>query len=188
MNLWANVGHLLATGYKSLFRNHLNHENGKVSNVCTFLGIPILATIITFYFNISAQSFSNDILTTLSIFLAITLGVIFLIPEKLSQKVEKLTIDDEARRNYIKRYKLFCSLFIKRLTFVLVLSVLLIIVSITLNAATPNEPISHSYINWGLRCTSSLIFGTFVLAILAILKLIVDIYIFLMDELKAIRD
>jgi len=186
MNLWANVWQLLKTGYSSLFHNHLNYRSGKASNAFTFIVVPIFAAFITFYFRISAQSLSNDILTTLSIFLAITLGVIFLIPDKLAQKVEKLTQNDEARTNYIKRYKLFCSIFIKRLSFVLVLSVLLIIASVALNA------ISTTYLctdapNMTVRIISASIFGSFVLAILSILKLIIDIYIFLMDELKGIE-
>lgn len=174
MIFWKHIYQLLSIGFLSLFESNNGIVRHNWGNILTFIGIPIAIGVGCLLCSISAKAISNDILTTLSIFLAIALGVIFIVPDKLAKKVESNISDNESRVNYLNRYKNFCRLFVRRLTFVLVLSVFLIITSVLLQMFPASVEI---YV-------SAIIFMMFSLAILAILKLVIDIYGFLMEEIN----
>lgn len=175
MNLWHHTWELIKIGYNSLFKSPNGYGNNKIPGLITYLGIPLLIIIGSIYFNVTIhESLVSDILTVLSIFLAITLGVIFIVPDKLSKRLESDSSTNESDVNSRVRYKNFCRLFIQRLSFILILSVVLIILTIIMQIL----PNSCEVI------LSSLIFGLFALSILGILKLIIDIYIFLIDDIN----
>lgn len=174
MTFWKHIWHLLRIGFLSLFESNNGIVKNNVGSWLTFVGVPLAIGCGCLFWSISAKAISNDILTTLSIFLAIALGVIFIVPDKLVKKVEGNLSDNESKINYLGRYKNFCKLFIRRLTFVLVLSVFLIIISVLLQMI---PPVVDIYI-------SAVVFMMFTLAILSILKLVIDIYGFLMEEIN----
>lgn len=174
MTFWRHIWYLLRVGFLSLFESNNGVVKTGISYWLTFIGIPIAIGIGCFLCSVSAKTIANDILTTLSIFLAIALGVIFIVPDKLAKKVESNFSENESRINYLARYKNFCKLFIRRLTFVLVLSVFLIIISILLQMFPKDIEI----------LASAIVFMMFTLAILSILKLVIDIYGFLMEEIN----
>ena len=177
MTLWHHTLELLRLGFKSLFKSPDGDSNVSTANIITFVVIPLFVIGGCIYYGvIIKESLVSDILTVLSIFLAITLGVIFIVPDKLSKRLEDDTSTNESDVNSRIRYKNFCKLFIQRLSFVLVLCVLLIILTILMEIL----PSIASNI------FSSLIFGLFALSILSILKLIIDIYVFLMYDLSQI--
>ena len=177
MSLWGHTWELIKYGYGSFFKDHDNFNGWTVSNVLTFVGIPIGVVICgcIFKYSISTDLIS-DILTILSIFLAITLGVIFIVPDKLSKRLEIDDSENETNKNDRKRYKNFCKLFIQRLSFVLILCVVVIILTILMKWLPKTFDI----------LLSSFIIGFFILSILCILKLIVDIYQFLTKDLNEI--
>lgn len=167
MTLWHHTWELLRVGFSSLFKSPNGHCNVSIASVITFAAIPLLVIAGCIYHDvIIKESLVSDILAVLSIFLAITLGVIFIVPDKLSKRLEDDTSTNESDVNSRMRYKNFCKLFIQRLSFVLVLCVLLIILTILMEIL----PSIASNI------FSSLIFGLFALSILSILKLIIDIF------------
>lgn len=175
MTLWYHTLELVRIGFISLFKSPDGNRNVSIANVITFVALPLLAIVgCMCYGIIIKESLVSDILTVLSIFLAITLGVIFIVPDKLSKRLEEDTSSNESDVNSRIRYKNFCKLFIQRLSFVLVLCVLLIILTIVMEIL----PCFASNI------ISSLIIGLFSLSILSILKLIIDIYVFLMSDLS----
>lgn len=174
MTFWKHIWHLLRIGFLCLFESNNGVVKNSFGSWLTFLGLPLIIGLGCLYCSISAKAISNDILTTLSIFLAIALGVIFIVPDKLAKKVADNLSENESRINYLGRYKNFCKLFIRRLTFVLVLSVLLIIISVILQMIS--SPIEFFI--------SAVVFMMFTLAILSILKLIIDIYGFLIEEIN----
>lgn len=177
MTLWHHTWELLRIGFNSLFKSPDGYRNVSIANVTTFAVLPILVIVGCIYYKVIIQdSLVSDILTVLSIFLAITLGVIFIVPDKLSKRLGDDISTNESDVNSRIRYKNFCKLFIQRLSFVLVLCVLLIILTIMMEIL----PSSASNI------FSSLIFGLFALSIISILKLIIDIYVFLMADLSQI--
>lgn len=176
MNLWQNTWELIKIGYNSLFKDPTGYGKVKISGVLTFAGLPLLIILGCLCLNITIQeSLVSDILTVLSIFLAITLGVIFIVPDKLTKRLEADISTNESDVNSRNRYKRFCRLFIQRLSFILILSVILIILTIIMQIL----PSCCEVI------LSSLIFGFFALSILSILKLIIDIYIFLIDDIDS---
>lgn len=177
MQLWKHIWQLLKIGFLSLFESNNGINNHKFGNFITYIGIPFLIVICSYSFSVKADGISDDILTTLSIFLAIALGVIFIVPDKLTKKIETQTSTNESRLKFLDRYKKFCILFIRRLSFVLVLSVIIIIASVVLKMV---EGIIA-------KLLSAFILGLFTLAILSILKLIVDIYGFLVDEINSLK-
>lgn len=174
MTFWKHIWHLLRIGFLSLFESNNGIVRNNFGSWFTFVGLPIIIGLGCLYCSISAKAISNDILTTLSIFLAIALGVIFIVPDKLAKKIESNVSENESRINYMSKYKNFCKLFVQRLTFVLVLSVFLIIISVLLQMFPSSVEI---YI-------SAVVFMMFTLAILSILKLVIDIYGFLMEEIN----
>lgn len=175
MILWHHTWELLRVGFNSLFKSPDGYRNVSFANVITFVILPLLVMAGCIYYNvIIKETLVSDILTVLSIFLAITLGVIFIVPDKLSKRLEDDTSTNESDVNSRIRYKNFCKLFIQRLSFVLVLCVLLIILTIFLEILP--KIVSN--------ILSSIIFGLFALSILSILKLIIDIYVFLMSDLS----
>lgn len=177
MTIWRHTWELLHVGFNSLFKSPDGYRNASTTNVITFVILPLLVIGGGIYYKVTIkESLVSDILTVLSIFLAITLGVIFIVPDKLSKRLEDDTSTNESDVNSRIRYRNFCKLFIQRLSFVLVLCVLLIILTILMEIL----PSIASNI------LSSLIFGLFALSILSILKLIIDIYVFLMSDLSQI--
>lgn len=175
MTLWYHTLELVRIGFISLFKSPDGNRNVSIANVITFVVLPLFTIVGCICYDIIIkESLVSDILTVLSIFLAITLGVIFIVPDKLSKRLEEDTSSNESDVNSRIRYKNFCKLFIQRLSFVLVLCVLLIILSIVMEIL----PCFASNI------ISSLIIGLFALSILSILKLIIDIYVFLMSDLS----
>ena len=177
MILWRHTWELIHDGFNSLFKSPDGYRTVSISNVFTFCVIPLIVIIGCVWFNVTIkESLVSDILTVLSIFLAITLGVIFIVPDKLSKRLENDSSTNETDVNSRVRYKNFCKLFIQRLSFVLVLCVVLIILTIFME-------IMHGIASIFF---SSLIFGFFALSILSILKLIIDIYVFLMEDLSHI--
>lgn len=175
MTIWRDTWELLHVGFNSLFKSPDGYHNVSTTNVITFVILPLLVIGSCIYYNVTIkESLVSDILTVLSIFLAITLGVIFIVPDKLSKRLEDDTSTNESDVNSRIRYKNFCKLFIQRLSFVLVLCVLLIILTILMEILP----------SIASNVFSSLIFGLFALSILSILKLIIDIYVFLMSDLS----
>lgn len=175
MKLWYHTLELVRIGFISLFKSPDGNRNVSIANVITFVALPLLAIVgCMCYGIIIKESLVSDILTVLSIFLAITLGVIFIVPDKLSKRLEEDTSSNESDVNSRIRYKNFCKLFIQRLSFVLVLCVLLIILAIVMEIL---QGVASGIF-------SSLIIGLFTLSILSILKLIIDIYVFLMSDLS----
>lgn len=177
MTLWLHTWELLRVGFNSLFKSPDGDSHVSIANIITFVAVPLLVIVGCIYYDVAIkEDLVSDILTILSIFLAITLGVIFIVPDKLSKRLEGDTSTNESDVNSRTRYKNFCKLFIQRLSFVLVLCVLLIILTILMEILP----------NIASTIFSSLIFCLFALSILSILKLIIDIYVFLMSDLSQI--
>lgn len=173
--MWRLTIELIWIGFKSLFATPNRQRINIVTGIITYIIIPVTIIISSWASCVTInQNLISDILTIISIFLAITLGVSFIVPEKLSKRIEGDISQNESDVNARIRYKNFCTIFIKRLTFVLVLSVLLIILTI----------IMQIFPTWLTIPLSSIILGLFTLSILSILKLIIDIYIFLINDIS----
>lgn len=176
--MWHSTVELIYTGFKSLFLNPNGFGSSIISGITTYVIIPCIVVCISFLYKIQIQeSLVSDILTILSIFLAITLGVIFIVPDKLTKRFVQENSQNESDKNAKIRYRNFCKLFIQRLSFILVLSVILIVATIIMKVSSDKL----------LLIFSSLVMGMFTMSILCILKLIVDIYIFLMDDISRIQ-
>lgn len=175
MTLWNQTLELLKIGYISLFKKVGGEKNLSLSNIFAFIILPIIVFGGCIYSKvIIKEGLVSDIITVLSIFLGITLGVIFIVPDKLSQRLESDTSTNESDVESRLRYKRFCKLFIQRLSFVLILCVILIILSLIVELISRTAAI----------LVSAIIIGLFVLSILSILKLIIDIYVFLMTDIE----
>ncbi len=178
MNIWRDTLELIWTGFKSLFREPNGIGNCTISGVLTYVGVPLIVSICSILFNVLIkESLISDILTVLSIFLAITLGVIFIVPDKLSKRLDSDTSENQSDINSRIRYKNFCRLFIQRLSFILVMSVVLIILTIIMQIIS----------DFCMVILSGIILGLFALSILSILKLVIDIYVFLMADINRMR-
>lgn len=146
MTLWLHTWELLRVGFNSLFKSPDGDCNFNIANIITFAAVPLLVIAGCIYYDVTIkETLVSDILTILSIFLAITLGVIFIVPDKLSKRLEDDTSTNESDVNSRIRYKNFCKLFIQRLSFVLVLCVLLIILTILMEIL-PNIASIYSHL------------------------------------------
>lgn len=179
MILIKNTLYVLKIGFISLFKNSSGYKDGFVANVIIFAIVPILIGILS-YFNgfFINNDLISDILTIISIFLAITLGVIFIVPEKLAKRLDMDNSKNESDQYNRKRYTNFCKLFIQRLSFVLILCVFMIMSTYMIKIF----PVT-------IKCIiSSLVLTLFSLSLFCILKLVVDIYIFLISDIDNLNN
>jgi|GEM_PF-1941328 len=107
MNIWGYIIKLLIHGFLSLLELNNGSKFVIIGNIITFICVPILYSIYCYNNSVNVAERINDILTTISIFLAIALGVIFIVPDKLTNRIKQITTENESDVLYIKKIQGF---------------------------------------------------------------------------------
>lgn len=129
---------IIKDGISSLFYNIDGNKNSKNKIYILFMGIPLVIAI--YFRNEDMSSIIDDLLSCLSIFTALIFSVLFIVPDKLSQRIKDYQEKrNEGTHNYLTRYLNFSRIFIKQLSFIIVLCIVLIVLLIIqkIHSSTP---------------------------------------------------
>lgn len=180
--MFRQIIRIIKDGINSLFDNIEGNKNSKNKIRFIFIGIPLVIAV--YFRNENMSNIIDDLLSCLSIFTALIFSVLFIVPDKLSgrindlQEKEKKEKEEEknSTHNYLIRYLNFSSIFIKQLSFTIVLCIVLIVLLIIqkIHSSTP------------IVFINTLLFTILIMYLFSILS---SIHILLMDDIdKGLKD
>ena len=164
-------------GLKSLLYDIDGNYRGKTQAVLFFVLIPIIISAFFLLKKVDISEIIDAILTILSIFTALIFGVLFTVPDKLSQRIERLnkSLTDNDTKNYLIRFSNFTKGFVQQISFVIVLSISSIIFLIS------HKLCDNFYLQLILTAVNVILFYYLIMYILIILS---NIYTLLMDDIE----
>jgi hypothetical protein len=165
-------------GIKSLFYNIDGNRKKVFPIVFYFFLIPLLLGCLSYYKRWILPIESIDfIISTLGIFTALIFGVIFIAPDKFSQRIEIYKDKkDDATNNYLIRYENFAKIFVEQIALLILYSIVIIILLFALLLFDKNE-ILMFVLNAG-------IFFLSLQFIMLLFVLLSNIYILLKDDIR----
>jgi hypothetical protein len=173
--IFKQIYRIIKDGIKSLLYDIDGNKRSKFQVYLGFIFVPIVICIITLWKEISLGDIIDTLLTVLSIFTALIFGVLFTVPDKLSQRIERFkNKTDNSTKNYLIRFSNFTRSFVQQITFIIVISIALIILLVFLKVVTDN------IIKLTLTTISLILFYDLVMYILVTLS---NIYTLLMDDI-----
>lgn len=173
--IFRQIYRIIKDGTKSLLYDIDGNRRSKFQVYLEFTFVPIVICVITIWKEISLGNIIDTLLTVLSIFTALIFGVLFTVPDKLSQRMERFKGKiDNSTKNYLIRFSNFTRSFVQQITFIIVISIVLIIFLVFLKIITDN------IIKLVLTIMSLVLFYDLILYILVTLS---NIYILLMDDI-----
>lgn len=173
--IYTQIFIIIKDGIKSLLYDIDGNKNSKLQIYLGFIIVPIAICIISIWKEINLGYIIDTLLTVLSIFTALIFGVLFTVPDKLSQRIDKFKNKaDNSTRNYLIRFTNFTRSFVQQIAFIIVVSIALIILLVLTKIATNN------IINIALTTIDLVLFYYLLIYILATLS---NIYTLLMDDI-----
>lgn len=173
--IFKQIYRIIKDGIKSLLYDIDGNRRSKFQVYLGFIFVPIVICIITVWKEISLENIIDTLLTVLSIFTALIFGVLFTVPDKLSQRIERFkNKTDSGTKNYLIRFSNFTRSFVQQITFIIVISIVLIILLVFQKVVTDN------IIKLTLTTISLVLFYDLVMYILVTLS---NIYTLLMDDI-----
>ena len=173
--IFKQIYRIIKDGTKSLLYDIEGKKRSKFQVYSGFTFVPIIICAITIWKEISFKDIIDTLLTVLSIFTALIFNVLFSVPDKLSQRIEKLkNKTDNSTKNYLVRFINFTRSFIQQISFIIVICIVLIILLVFLKVTTDNIIILI------LTTISSVLFYDLIMYILMILS---NIYTLLMNDI-----
>lgn len=173
--IFKQIYRIIKDGIKSLLYDIDGNKRSKFQVYLGFIFVPIVICIITVWKEINLEDIIDTLLTVLSILTALIFGVLFTVPDKLSQRIERLkNKTDNSTKNYLIRFSNFTRSFIQQITFIIVISIVLIILLVFQKVVTDN------IIKLTLTTISLVLFYDLVMFILVTLS---NIYTLLMDDI-----
>lgn len=168
--MFTQIIRILKDGIMSLFYDIDGNKKSKTEISFFFVIIPIVFSFMSLKLD-KANEIIDTLLACLSIFTALIFTVLFIVPEKLSNRVNILKEkDDDATRGYLIRFYNFTKSFVQQMSFVIVQNLTLIILLVTQKLYPCNVLI---FINSGL----------FIVLIFYVLTILSNMYILLMDDI-----
>lgn len=173
--IFKQIYRIIKDGIKSLLYDIDGNSRSKFQVYLGFIFVPIVICIITVWKEISLEDIIDTLLTVLSIFTALIFGVLFTVPDKLSQRIERFkNKTDSGTKNYLIRFSNFTRSFVQQIAFIIVISIALIILLVFQKVVTDN------IIKLTLTTISLVLFYDLVMYILVTLS---NIYTLLMDDI-----
>lgn len=167
--MFTQIIRIIKGGIISLFYDIDGNKRSKFNVIFYFLIIPILVAL---YVKDKDLKDSIDVLLTcLSIFTALIFSVLFIVPDKLSQRIKDMRDrTDDGTHNYLIRFLNFSKIFVKQIAFIIILCLILIVLLI-IQKINSNSTII--FINSMLFC----------ILIMYLLSVLSNIFILLMDDI-----
>lgn len=168
--MFTQIIRILKDGIMSLFYDIDGNKRPKTKIIIFFVIIPIIFSLISLKLD-KANEIIDTLLACLSIFTALIFTVLFVVPDKLSSRISMLKEkDDDATHGYLIRFYNFIKNFVQQMSFVIVLSLTLIILLVTQKLYSCSV---LTFINSNL----------FIVLILYVLTILSNMYILLMDDI-----
>ena len=173
--MFSQIIRIIKDGINSLFYNIDGKKNSTIKICIFFIVIPFIVAI--YFKDKDMKGIIDALLSCLSIFAALIFSVLFIVPDKLSQRIKYLQEKkDDGTHNYLIRFLNFSRIFVKQVSFIIILCIVLIILLIV-------QKIHSDAI---LIFTNSLLFTVLIMYLFLILS---NIYILLMDDIdKSAKD
>lgn len=173
--IFKQIYRITKDGIKSLLYDIDGNRRSKFQVYLGFIFVTIVICIITVWKEINLEDIIDTLLTVLSIFTALIFGILFTVPDKLSQRIERLkNKTDNSTKNYLIRFSNFTRSFVQQITFIIVISIALIILLVFQKVVTDN------IIKLTLTNISLVLFYDLVIYFLVTLS---NIYTLLMDDI-----
>ena len=168
--MFSQIKRILEDGIKSLLYNIEGNKRPKGKIICIFVVILIVSFLVSLVLE-KVNEIIDTLLTCLSIFTAFIFTALFVVPDKLSSRMNMLKEkDDDATHGYLTRFCNFTRMFVQQMSFVIVQSITLIILFV----------VQKLYPCFVLTFINSILFVTLIFYVLTILS---NIYILLMDDI-----
>lgn len=162
-------------GLMSLFYDIDGNKRGKIKIFILFIIIPFILSLFSLKLD-QVDKIIDTLLTSLSIFITFIFTALFIVPDKLSSRIDMLKgKDDDATRNYLIRFYNFTKSFVQQMSFIIIQSLALII-SLVVQKLYPCKMLT--FINSVLL----------IVLILYLLTILSNMYILLMDDLHRNRN
>lgn len=173
--IFKQIYRIIKDGIKSLLYDIDGNRRSKFQVYFGFIFVPIAICLITVWKEINLGDIVDTLLTVLSIFTALIFGVLFTVPDKLSQRIERFkNKTDNSTKNYLIRFSNFTRSFVQQITFIIVISIGLIVLLVF------QKVVASNVIKLILTAISLVLFYDLVMYILVTLS---NIYILLMDDI-----
>lgn len=184
-SVFKRIYRIFKEGLGTLFFNIDGVKRSKVQALTFLLIIPLIVLFVSVLLNVNIESIIDTLISSLSIFTALIFGVLFIAPEKLNQRIVELkskyrTNDEieERHRNYLVRFLNFTRLFIKQVSFLILISILLIILLIV-------QKMNLLY--WVSICLSAISIVVSYYFVIYFLFTLINIYSLLMDDINRVE-
>lgn len=173
--IFKQIYRIIKDGIKSLLYDIDGNKRSKFQVYLGFIFVPILICVLTFWQEINLGDIIDRLLTVLSIFTALIFGVLFTVPDKLSQRIERFKDKtDNSTKNYLIRFSNFTRSFVQQITFIIIISFVLIILLVFQKIST-NSTI--------MLLMTAINLALFYDLIMYILLALANIYTLLMDDI-----
>ena len=173
--MFSQIIRIINNGVTSFFYN-IDGEKNSIFKICiSFIIIPLIVAI--YFKNRDMKNIIDILINCLSIFTALIFSALFIVPDKLSQRIKYLQEKrDDSKNNYLIRFLNFSKIFVKQVSFIIVLCMVLIVLLILQKIQTCSI----------LVFANSFLFTVLIMYLLLILS---NIYILLMDDIdKSAKD
>lgn len=169
---------IIRKGFMSIYTDINGKEHNPIYVVLYTLFLMSIITYIGYHRIVLSNDTISLLISTFSIFTALIFGVIFIAPDKFSQRVEsyKGLLKFEDINNYLIRYEHFSRRFVNLLSLVTILSII-ILITLTVTHLLND----YAIISIVLSCIAIFLIINF---ICLLLMLICDIYTMLMDDIE----
>lgn len=171
---------ILENGYLSLKTDIDGNKLPSIQIKILFIIVPYCIIGVSYWLEINLSNSIDTILTTLSIFTALIFGILFIVPEIFSKRIDTLSQKkDDINKNYLIRFHNFTKKFVQQTSFIIVLSILNIVL-LLIQKIISNE--------LGILILSAINCSLFYILLMFILIILVNIYILLMDDVNINKD
>ena len=172
--MFSQIIRIINNGVTSFFYN-IDGEKNSIFKICISFIIPLIVAI--YFKNRDMTNIIDILINCLSIFTALIFSALFIVPDKLSQRIKYLQEKrDDSKNNYLIRFLNFSKIFVKQVSFIIVLCMVLIVLLILQKIQTCSI----------LVFANSFLFTVLIMYLLLILS---NIYILLMDDIdKSAKD
>lgn len=182
VSLFKQLAIIVKTGITSLFYDIDGNKRTNMQFIVFLVFIPLAILVFIIWKQIKLSESIDTLLTVLTIFTALIFGVLFTVPDKLSNRIEKYkNRKDEAIKNYLTRFYNFTKSFVEQITFIILISLVLIVLLVILKIT---DKIIFEYLGCIQIMITALSSVLFYYLLLYILVLLANIYILLMDDIK----
>lgn len=174
--MFSQIIRIINNGITSLLYN-IDGEKNSIFKICISFIIPLIVAI--YFKNIDMSDIIDILINCLGILTVLIFSALFIVPDKLSQRIKRLQERgkrDNSENNYLIRFLNFSKIFVKQVSFIIVLCMVLIVLLILQKIQTCSI----------LVFANSFLFTVLIMYLLLILS---NIYILLMDDIdKSAKD